>query len=81
MSSLPNSNRWSSSCWDVARIAGGHLPNEVLLDLYQEFRQQGEDDPEPIQDDVVFEIELIKQVEINVDYNPDVGGEISSGTR
>lgn len=38
------------------------------LDLYREFRQNGEGDQEPIQDDVVFEIELIKQVEINVDY-------------
>ncbi|MEU4603770.1 type I restriction endonuclease subunit R [Kribbella sp. NPDC023972] len=40
----------------------------VYLDLYAEFRKQGEAEKESINDDIVFEIELIKQVEINVDY-------------
>jgi type I restriction enzyme R subunit len=40
----------------------------VYLDLYAEFRRDAEADKESIIDDVVFEIELIKQVEINVDY-------------
>jgi type I restriction enzyme R subunit len=40
----------------------------VYLDLYAEFRSQQEAEKETINDDVVFEIELIKQVEINVDY-------------
>lgn len=40
----------------------------MYLDLYAEFRRGGDADKEPINDDVVFEIELIKQVEINVDY-------------
>ncbi|MDT8434981.1 MAG: type I restriction endonuclease subunit R [Anaerosomatales bacterium] len=40
----------------------------VYLDLYAEFRGRAEADREPINDDIVFEIELIKQVEINVDY-------------
>ncbi|AZQ77833.1 type I restriction endonuclease subunit R [Flaviflexus ciconiae] len=40
----------------------------VYLDLYAEFRQDKDADKERINDDVVFEIELIKQVEINVDY-------------
>ncbi|WP_396659307.1 type I restriction endonuclease subunit R [Microbacterium sp.] len=40
----------------------------VYLDLYAEFRKDKEADKEQINDDVVFEIELIKQVEINVDY-------------
>ncbi len=40
----------------------------VYLDLYAEFRREGEGEKESINDDVVFEIELIKQVEINVDY-------------
>lgn len=40
----------------------------VYLDLYAEFRQAADADKESINDDVVFEIELIKQVEINVDY-------------
>ncbi len=38
------------------------------LDLHREFRQQRESDREAINDDVVFEIELIKQVEVGVDY-------------
>ncbi len=40
----------------------------VYLDLYAEFRVQRDADKESIIDDVVFEIELVKQVEINVDY-------------
>ncbi|MFT3877706.1 MAG: type I restriction endonuclease subunit R [Propioniciclava sp.] len=40
----------------------------VYLDLYAEFRAAAEAEKESINDDVVFEIELIKQVEINVDY-------------
>jgi len=40
----------------------------VYLDLYAEFRGRSEADKEPINDDIVFEIELVKQVEINVDY-------------
>ncbi|MEU8178076.1 type I restriction endonuclease subunit R [Microbispora hainanensis] len=40
----------------------------VYLDLYADFRQVRDADKESIIDDVVFEIELIKQVEINVDY-------------
>ena len=38
------------------------------LDFYAEFRRDRDTDKELINDDVVFEIELIKQVEINVDY-------------
>jgi type I restriction enzyme R subunit len=40
----------------------------IYLDLYAEFRKEKDADRESINDDVVFEIELIKQVEINVDY-------------
>ncbi len=40
----------------------------VYLDLYADFRSASDTDKESINDDVVFEIELIKQVEINVDY-------------
>ena len=40
----------------------------IYLDLYAEFRKDGTADKESINDDIVFEIELIKQVEINVDY-------------
>jgi len=38
------------------------------LNLYADFRSQGAAEKETINDDVVFEIELIKQVEVNVDY-------------
>jgi len=40
----------------------------VYLDLYAEFSKGKDAEKEQIVDDVVFEIELIKQVEINVDY-------------
>ncbi|MDA8025247.1 MAG: type I restriction endonuclease subunit R [Actinomycetota bacterium] len=40
----------------------------VYLDLYAEFRRVNDAEKESINDDIVFEIELIKQVEINVDY-------------
>ena len=38
------------------------------LDLHHEFRKANEAEKETINDDVVFEIELVKQVEITVDY-------------
>ena len=40
----------------------------VYLDLYAAFRKGQNADRERINDDIVFEIELVKQVEINVDY-------------
>lgn len=40
----------------------------VYLGLYEEFRGTQDAEKEQIVDDLVFEIELIKQVEINVDY-------------
>jgi type I restriction enzyme, R subunit len=40
----------------------------VYLNLYAEYRRDQGADKEQIKDDIVFEIELIKQVEINVDY-------------
>lgn len=40
----------------------------LYLNLYAEFRSISDAEKEAINDDVVFEIELIKQVEINVDY-------------
>ena len=40
----------------------------IYLNLYQEFRTKDGSEKESINDDVVFEIELIKQVEVNVDY-------------
>jgi type I restriction enzyme R subunit len=40
----------------------------IYLNLYAEFRNANNAEKESINDDVVFEIELIKQVEVNVDY-------------
>jgi type I restriction enzyme R subunit len=40
----------------------------IYLDLYAEFRKDKDAEKESINDDIVFEIELVKQVEINVDY-------------
>lgn len=38
------------------------------LDLYAQYRPGGETDKEVINDDLVFEIELVRQAEVNVDY-------------
>jgi type I restriction enzyme R subunit len=38
------------------------------IDLYNEFRKGKDVEKENINDDVVFEMELIKQIEINIDY-------------
>ncbi len=40
----------------------------IYLDLYQEFRKSSEAEQEDIRDDLVFEMELVKQAEINVDH-------------
>ena len=40
----------------------------VYLDLYHEARERSKVEKEPIADDLVFEMELVKQVDINVDY-------------
>ena len=40
----------------------------IYLNMYAEFRTANQREKESINDDVVFEIELIKQVEVNVDY-------------
>ena len=40
----------------------------IYLDLWNDFKSTSDGEKESINEDVVFEIELIKQVEINVDY-------------
>lgn len=42
--------------------------HSMYIDLYNEFRKGTEGEKENVNDDVVFEMELIKQVEINIDY-------------
>lgn len=40
----------------------------VYVDLYQDLRQRATGDREDVTEDLVFEIELVKQVEVGVDY-------------
>ena len=40
----------------------------MYLDLYPAYRPKTDGDKENINDDITFEIELIRQVEINIDY-------------
>jgi len=42
--------------------------HSAYIDLYNEFRKQIEEEKENVNEDVVFEMELIKQVEINIDH-------------
>ena len=40
----------------------------IYIDLYQNYAKKSDVEKERINDDIVFEIELIKQVEVNIDY-------------
>ena len=42
--------------------------HSMYIDLYNEFRGKNKGDSENVNDDIVFEMEMIKQVEINIDY-------------
>ena len=42
--------------------------HSMYINLYNEFRKKNKGDSENVNDDIVFEMELIKQVEINIDY-------------
>ena len=42
--------------------------HSMYIDLYNELRPKTDSNKENINDDLVFEMELIKQVEINIDY-------------
>ena len=42
--------------------------HSMYINLYNEFRNINKGDSENVNDDIVFEMELIKQVEINIDY-------------
>ncbi len=42
--------------------------HSMYINLYHEFRNRNTGDVENVNDDIVFEMELIKQVEINIDY-------------
>ncbi|MCK9267574.1 MAG: type I restriction endonuclease subunit R, partial [Alkaliphilus sp.] len=40
----------------------------MYIDLYQDFKGGQSGDKENINDDIIFEIELIRQIEVNIDY-------------
>jgi len=40
----------------------------AYIDLYHEIRPKSDGDKENINDDIIFELELIKQIEVNIDY-------------
>lgn len=42
--------------------------HSMYINLYNDFRSKSKGDNENVNDDIVFEMELIKQVEINIDY-------------
>lgn len=42
--------------------------HSMYIDMYNEFRKWEDNEKENINDDLVFEMELIKQVEINIDF-------------
>lgn len=42
--------------------------HSMYINLYNDFRGRNQGDNENVNDDIVFEMELIKQVEINIDY-------------
>ena len=42
--------------------------HSAYIDIYNRLRKSNEADKENINDDLVFEMELIKQIEINIDY-------------
>jgi type I restriction enzyme R subunit len=42
--------------------------SSMYIDAYEHFRKQTEPEAVNVNEDLVFEIELLKQIEINVDY-------------
>ena len=40
----------------------------IYIDLYQDFKREQTGDKENINDDIIFEMELIRQIEVNIDY-------------
>ena len=42
--------------------------HSMYINIYNEFRGKNKGDSENVNDDIVFEMELIKQIDINIDY-------------
>lgn len=40
----------------------------IYISLYNEFRNKAKREKKDISDDIVFEIELVKLIEVNIDY-------------
>lgn len=40
----------------------------IYIDLYNDFAKDKKADKENINDDIIFELELIRQIEVNIDY-------------
>lgn len=55
---------------DVAKLSDRDMQDyqSVYIDTYDDLRPRVDGETENINDDLVFELELIKQVEINIDY-------------
>ena len=55
---------------DVAKLSERDMQDyqSVYIDTYDDLRPKVDGETENINDDLVFELELIKQVEINIDY-------------
>ena len=55
---------------DKVLISEGDMQDyqSMYIDVYNKFRNREKHDKEDITEDVVFEIELVKQVEVNIDY-------------
>ena len=51
-------------------LAEGDLQDyqSIYIDLYQDFKGEQITDKENINDDIIFEMELIRQIEVNIDY-------------
>jgi type I restriction enzyme R subunit len=68
------------SCRNIISCFDNFIDNKILPDfdfqeykgmylmIYQDYKQKTDLEKERINEDIVFEIELMKQVEINIDY-------------
>ncbi|MDR1538134.1 MAG: type I restriction endonuclease subunit R [Clostridiales bacterium] len=53
---------------EILKVGDFQNYQSVYIDLYQDLRPDPHGDKENINDDIVFELELIKQIEVNIDY-------------
>jgi type I restriction enzyme R subunit len=53
---------------EILKVGDFQNYQSAYIDLYQDLRPDPHGDKENINDDIVFELELIKQIEVNIDY-------------